>query len=360
MYNNHSLKLTTALYTFVMNKRLINISISFLVMFSIIGSFLQAQEKENINILFIGNSFTFRHNVNLLVEELVHEGKPNVNIYTERVVAGGQSLFQHTEYYFSQTFIEQNTITNAEIKQRIALMEGLLELKEPPKDYIHFWKDIRGSKLREFPLKNIKAAIKKHKKLLAKNPRTKWDYVVLQIWRDEYPDMNDGYAKYAKQLGELAREQGAKVIFYWTAPNFQNQEPVSEPMNQDVFDEYRNTMLQLSREFEPFAVIPVPVAINTIQKGGTDLTFRYINDMHPNQRTAFLTSNMIYAALFNESTEGFAFNAVTENNPKGKGKGKDPDGNDALVIFEKTEKVYLQKTAFNAFTDFENTWKKNR
>ena len=100
--------------------------------------------------LFIGNSFTFRHDLNLLVEEIVHEGKPNLEIYTERSVYGGQSLFQHAEYYFSQTFIEQSTIEDAEIEQRIAEMEELLELTEVPPEFIHFWRDIRGHRYRNF------------------------------------------------------------------------------------------------------------------------------------------------------------------------------------------------------------------
>lgn len=316
------------------------------------GNAAKAQEQENINILFIGNSFTFRHDLNLLVEELVHEGKPNINIYTERVVSGGQSLFQHTEYYFSQTFIEQSTITNAEIERRISQMEGLLGLKETPKEFIHFWEDIRGQKAKEFPQKNIEAAIKRHKQLLDENPRTKWDYIVLQTWQDEYHDLNDGYAKYAKQLGELARAQGAKVIFYWTAPDFQNQEPVSVPVNPTIFEEHKNTMQQLGREFKPYAVVPVPVAINTIQQNGTDLTFRYVNDFHPNQRTAFLTANMIYNVLFNESTVGFEFNTVTETNPKGKGEGKDPDGGEATLVFGEEEKTYLQQMASSAVIKF--------
>lgn len=323
----------------------------------IAGSSLKAQEKENINILFIGNSFTFRHDLNLLLEDLVHEGKPDINIYTERVVAGGQSLFQHTEYYFSQTFIEESTITNEEIRRRIDIMKGLTQLTELPEEFIHFWKDIRQQAVQEFPVKNIEAAIKRHEDLLAGNPRTKWDYVVLQTWQDEYPDMNDGYAKYAKQLGEIARAQGAKVIFYWTAPDFQNENPVSEPVNQALFEEHKNTMLQLAREFKPYAVVPVPVAINAIQQGGTDLKFRYVNDFHPNQRTAFLTSNMFYDVLFNASTEGFAFNAVTETNPKGMGEGKDPDGNDAVVVFEDPEKTYLQQMAYKAVIKFENSWR---
>ena len=173
-------------------------------------SSLRAQEEETINMLFIGNSFTFRHDLNLLVEEIVHEGKPNLNIYTERSVYGGQSLFQHAEYYFSQTFIEESTIEDTEIDRRIAEMENLLELTEAPEEFVHFWEDIRGQKVQEFPKSNIENAIKRHRDLLANNPRRKWDYVVLQTWQDEYPDLNDGYAKYAKYLGKLPGNKGQK------------------------------------------------------------------------------------------------------------------------------------------------------
>jgi len=339
-----------------MKQRLI-ITIS-IAMLSLASSGLKAQEEETINMLFIGNSFTFRHDLNLLVEEIVHEGKPNLNIYTERSVYGGQSMFQHAEYYFSQTFIEESTIEDAEIERRIAEMENLLALTEVPEEFVHFWEDIRGQATQEFPKSNIENAIKRHRDLLADNPKRKWDYVVLQTWQDEYPDLNDGYAKYAKYLGNIAREQGARVIFYMTAPDFQNEAPVTVPIKQTDYEEQIGIIIELAQEFQPYAVIPVSMAINKIQQGGTDLTFRYVNDFHPNQRTAFLTTNMFYDVLFKESSEGFNFNTVTETNPKGMEPGQDPDGNPATLVFEEDEKIYLQQMAYNAVMDFEDIWKR--
>ena len=108
--------------------------------------------------------------------------------------------------------------------------------------------------------------------------------MVLQTWQDEYPDLNDGYAKYAKYLGNIAREQGAKVIFYMTAPDFQNEAAVTGPVKQEDYEEQIGMMIELAQEFQPYAVIPVSMAINMIQQGGTELTFRYVNDFHPNQR----------------------------------------------------------------------------
>ncbi len=330
-----------------------------ILLVSLVSNFsATAQEQDEINILFIGNSFTARHDLSSLVKKVIEEGKSGLKVNVSTVIYGGQSLFQHTEYYYSQTFIEQSTIDISAIKNRIEYMEKLLELNEIPQEFIHFWKDIGNTtNVPDFPKDYINIAIQRHKNLLNNNPRTKWDYVVLQSWMDEAEDLNDSYSKYVRYLSNIAKEQGAEVVLYITAPDIQNQVPVSEPLKQDDVDREINYVLELAREIQPYAVVHVPLAINGIQLGGTDLTFRYVNDFHPNQRTAFLTANMFYAAFFNESTEGFDFNTVTENNPKGMDPGQDPDGNPATVFFEEDEKIYLQKMAYSAVMKFVEWWK---
>ena len=80
-----------------------------------------------------------------------------------------------------------------------------------------------------------------------------------------------------------------------------------------------------------------------------------MNDFHPNQYTAFLTSNMFYAAMTKESPEGFNYNSVTETKTKTKKyEGKDPDGNDLEVVFDNETKEYLQKMAYEAVIEFDN------
>lgn len=274
----------------------------------------------------------------------------------QRVVYGGQDMFKHSTYYFTQSFIEQATVSDATIKERIRKMEGFLKLKSSPDEYRHFWKVVRAGK-KALPFthihKNIKKAIRDHKKLLANNPKTKWDYVVLQSWQDVHPSLDEGYARYAQKLAGVARAQGARVILYITAPNIHNPKPVQEPQLQERVDREVKLAKTLARKIDASAVVPVPLAINMIQRGGTDLTFCYVNDFHPNQYTAFLTSNMFYAAFFKKSTEGFKYNSVTETNPKGKGPGKDPDGGDAKVVFDEKTKTYLQKMAYQAVMAFE-------
>ncbi|MCU4157878.1 hypothetical protein J1N10_18030 [Carboxylicivirga sp. A043] len=335
--------------------------LTFLVLVASIFT-LKAQEKKEIDILFIGNSFTARHDLSELVKQVFEEGKPNLTVNVEKVIYGGQSLFQHHEYYYSQTFIEQNTIQDETIQNRIAEMQNLLELNELPDEFVDFWQDIRKKKARDFPKNLIEIAIKRHDALLNKKVRRKWDYVVLQSWMDEIPDLNDGYAKYARKMSRIAKEEGAEVILYITAPDIQNKESVSSPINQENVDQEISFVIDLAKELKPYAVVHVPLAINMIQQGGTDLTFCYINDFHPNQRTAFLTANMFYAAFFKECTERFRFNTVTETkthtndqNPEAK---LDPDGNPATVVFEKEEKNYLQSMAYKAAVKFVQQWKK--
>jgi len=318
-----------------------------------------AGEKNEINMLFLGNSFTFRHNLPRLVKKVVEEGQPGVTVNTSRVVYGGQNMFKHSTYYLSQTFLEQSTITDETINDRIKQMEGFLNLKNDPQKFADYHKEVeaRGTPAFSEIHKHIKKSIRDHKKLLDEDPRTKWDYIVLQSWQDVHPSLDAGYAKYAQKFAEVARKQGTKVILYITAPKIQNSTPVTEPQLQERVDLEVKLAAALAKQIDADAVVPVPLAINMIQQGGTGLTFCYVNDGHPNQYCAFLTSNMFYAALFKKSSEGFRYNTVTETNPKGQGEGKDPDGGNAAVVFDTKTKTYLQKMAFDAVAAFDQKLK---
>ena len=61
---------------------------------------------EELNILFLGNSFTARHDIAGLVEQILEEGDPSVDVQVHRVIYGGQNMFTHSTYYFSQSYIE--------------------------------------------------------------------------------------------------------------------------------------------------------------------------------------------------------------------------------------------------------------
>jgi hypothetical protein len=306
-----------------------------------------SEGQKDLNILFLGNSFTDRHHLDQLVKQLFEVGHPELNVHAERVIYGGQNMYKHKSFYFSQSFIEQSILTDEVIQARIDQMEALLEQETAPEGWVEFHKVIRPNRPEEFSIihRHIRYAIKRHKNLLKNNPKTEWDYVVLQSWVDVHPSLDEGYAKYAIELAEIAKAQGAEVILYVTAPKNQNATPVSEPQGLAQSDLELKLAKALEKEIGAFAVVPMALAINKIQEGGTELTFRYENDFHPNQTTAFLAANMFYAAFFGESPEGLDWDTVTETKLK---EGKDPDGGHPTVVFDPATKTYLQKMAYES------------
>lgn len=313
-----------------------------------------AVAAKDVEVLFLGNSYTNRHNQPDLVERVMEEGDPDTDYRMSRVIYGGQNMFKHATYYFSQTFIEQATISDAEIRARIVAMEALLESDQAPDvdEWEAHWMSL-GSKRGQVKFadiyKHIRSAIKNHKALLEENPRKQWDYVVLQSWRDVSADPDQAYAKYAIKLANIAKANGAKVILYMTSPETQNLAPVTEPYNPESADRDVAIGLELVKRIKPAAVVSVPLALKNIQTGGTDLVFRYVNDGHLNQTCAFLTANLFYAAWTGKSPEGFAFNSVTETKVK---NGKDPDGGALKVVFDDDTKLYLQRMAWEAAEEF--------
>jgi hypothetical protein len=315
---------------------------------------LGAVNAQEVNILFMGNSFTFRHDLSKLVEQVSEEGQPDLTVNVEQIIYGGQDLFRHHDLYFSETAVRLNSITIPEIEEKKATIASMLAMEEPPAFYTAYW-ERAGLKPRPWPVEHLRRALNIQDLLsqrIKNGERVRWDYLVLQSWLDIVPDMDAGYGEYAQKWAKLAEQEGIKVILYITAPHAQNKEPVTEPIGLERTEMQMKTIHQLAERIKPHAVVPVGLGIKNIQQGGTDLKFRYVNDMHPNQYCAFLTANMFYGAIFKASTEGFAFNTVVENRPKGKGVGKDPDGGEAKVIFEESTKTLLQKAAYDAVMEF--------
>jgi len=317
---------------------------------------LGAVEAKEINMLFMGNSFTFRHDLPKLVKQVFEEGQPDLTVNVERIVYGGQDMFRHHDLYFSETAVRLNSITIPEIEEKTAVIESMLAAEKPPAFYNAYYEKA-GLKPRPWSSlqKNLMNAVKIQKMLsqrIRNDERVKWDYLVLQSWLDVVADVDSGYGEYAQKWARLAEQEGIKVILYITAPHAQNQESVTEPLGLARTEMELKTIQQLTERIKPHAVVPVALGIKNIQQGGTDLKFRYVNDGHPNQYCAFLTANMFYASFFKESTEGFTFDTVVETNPKGKGEGKDPDGGDAKVVFEDSTKTLLQKAAYDAVVEF--------
>lgn len=325
------------------------LALTFLI---ILLSSLQAKE---VNMLFIGNSFTFRHNLPTLVKEVFEEGQPGLTLNVERLTYGGQDMYRHHDLYFSETMLRLNSISLEDVQKKSKAIQAFLSTKKLPDNYQSYWKDL-GRKASKWPMikDRLGAALKKQEEIIERiknNKRIKWDYVVLQSYQDVTHDVDKGYAQYAQKFAEIAKKEGVKVILYITAPHSQNSKPVTKPVEVKRTEMELRTIQKLVDRIKPHAVVPVPLALKNIQAKGTDLTFRYRTDAHPNQSCAFLTANMFYASFYKESTEGFHFDTATETKLK-KG-GKDPNGGSAKVIFDGPTKKLLQKAAFEAVQSFD-------
>jgi len=326
---------------------------------------LVSAESKEINILFMGNSFTYRHDLPELVKTVIEEGHPDLKVNVNKIGYGGQDLFRHHDLYFSQSTVRRNTITIPEIEDYKKQIQSFLDMKQAPEFYQAYFKQM-GKKpgvadTWEAVTSRLEAAMKTQGWLedaIKQNRRVKWDYVVLQSWQDIVAAPDVGYAEYAKKFAELAKQEGAQVILYVTAPYAQNQAPVKGALDPAETKMQMQAIHHLAGEIKPYAVVPVALGIEAIQKGGTDLTFRYRNDFHPNNTCAFLTANMFYAAFFKESTEGFKFNTVTET--KLTEAGKDPDEGDAKTVFDDPTKTLLQKAAYDAVMEFQADMNKGK
>jgi hypothetical protein len=312
-----------------------------------------AVQAKEINMLFMGNSFTFRHDLPELVKKVFEEGQPGLTVNVEKIVYGGQDMFRHHDLYFSETMVRLNSITLPEIEGKITSIKSMLAAGKAPEFYTAYWEKTGLAPVSWAIIeKNLGTAVKHQQELIKRienNGRVKWDYLVLQSWKDVVADVDAGYAEYAQKWAKMAEREGFKVILYITAPHAQNQEAVTEPLELAQTEMEMKAIQQLVDRIKPFAVVPVALGLKNIQQNGTDLKFRYVNDMHPNQYSAFLASNMFYASFFKKSTEGFKYNTVVETKLK---NGKDPDGGDKTVVLDDKTKTFLQKAAYDAVMEF--------
>lgn len=331
--------------------------------------------------LFIGNSFTFRHELKDIFKTLATEGNPGTSFTTERITYGGRDLFRHFELFRSQDLLRLQTLSDADIKKSISEMEALAQADEPA-FYSGYWKEVDSSALRPWeeyeatdvapkraranPSKRastqwaddrrkiLASAIPNHRSWMSqrKDFPSSWNYVVLQSWHDVNPDPQTGYLKYAAKFIEIAKQQKTQPILYITAPYSQNMTPVTEPMEKDRALMEVRLAADLAKKTGAL-VVPVPLAIYRLQKAGTSLTFRYKNDGHPNQYCAYLTACLLYAAVFNKSPEGLALSEVIETKIADAEKpGCDPDGNPLKRTFTESERQLLQRTAWETMEAF--------
>jgi|UniRef100_UPI0037834040 hypothetical protein len=293
-------------------------------------------EKRSLNVLFIGNSFTARHNLSTVVKAMAEAGQPGLTFNRTDVIYGGRTLKDHWRLG-TQNIVKQATLTEAEEKATIAALEKAAA--DDPKD------------------KYAPSALARHRVLLPKieSSRQRWDVVVLQSYRDDIEGDPTLYAEYAPKFAELAKAQGARVILYETTPLTQNDKPLTAAPDSAPILAKERAIAALAKKIDA-GVAPMALVAHRCQTQRPDLTLRFVNDAHLNQTMAYLTACTLYAALFEKSPVGLPIDAVTDiRHLEGErnDKTKDRDGNPITRQFSDQDRADLQRIAWEGWSEFQ-------
>ncbi|HRX77483.1 MAG TPA: hypothetical protein P5307_00390 [Pirellulaceae bacterium] len=302
------------------------------------GSNLSAEnatQSSTLNVLFIGNSYTARHNLAQVVKAMAEAGNPKLTFNATSVIYGGRRLVDHWRLG-TQNIVKLHALTRSEQEATIASLE--LAVKDDPKDGY------------------AKSALARHRQLLAdfEAQRTKWDVIVLQSYRDDLEGSESLYAEYAPKFSELAKAQGARVILYETTPTTQNAEPLKAAPDPELMMKKAREIAALANQIDA-SVAPMSLVALRCQTERPDLTLRFINDAHLNQTMAYLTACSLYAALFDRSPEGLPIASITDIRFLGEDRTKDRDGDPITRAFSDKDREDLQRIAWEGVQIFQKT-----
>ncbi|MFZ5829407.1 MAG: hypothetical protein ACOY3P_04935 [Planctomycetota bacterium] len=305
----------------------------FLACFSTVGELpLRAAEEQTLHVLFIGNSFTGRHNLSQIVKAMAEAGDRQLHFDVTTVIYGGRTLADHWRLG-TQNYVKISTLTREEEQATIAALQEMIA-KDPNDKY-------------------ASGALARHRDLIAslEQQRKKWDIVVLQSYRDDLAGRKSPYVEYAPKFAELIKAQGGRVVLYETTPTTQNDKPLSGPPDAAPVIEKAKVIAALAKKWDA-TVVPMSMVALRCQTVRPDLTLRFVNDGHPNQTMAYLTACTFYAALFERSPEGLALDAVTDTRSLEGDKTKDRDGGPITKTFSLKDRADLQRIAWEGLRQF--------
>lgn len=296
-----------------------------------VGLATYAAKRTTLNVLFIGNSYTARHNLADVVKEMAEAGNPGLTFKTTSVIYGGRTLADHWRFG-TQHFVNQYKVTREDIEATIGT---LIKAAEDPKD------------------RYAKAALRKQQILLSEfeSHREKWDLIVLQSYRDDLRGEDSLYMQYAPKYATLAEVQGARVILYVTTPSTQNAEPLTSIPDKGPILEKAKSVAHLANHIGA-AVAPMALVAQRCQTQRPDLTLRFINDAHLNQTLAYLTACTLYAAIFEKTPQGLSISQITDIRFLENDKSKDRDGLPITKVFSKKDRTDLQRIAWEGYQEF--------
>ena len=292
------------------------------------------EPTQALRVLFIGNSYTARHNLAKVVEAMAEERDPDLDFVPTTVIYGGRRLIDHWRLG-TRNFVELHSITASDVEKTID--DLVARLRDQPDD------------------KYAKAAVARQRALLTEldRPRSRWDVVVLQSYRDDLEGTSSVYHQYARKFAELAKRQGSRVVLYETTPSTQNSEPIASPPKPEPVLAKARSIAELADEIDA-RVAPMSLVALQCQRDRPDLTLRFINDAHLNQTMAYMTACAIYAAIFDQSPEGIRVDSITDIRYwKNKDKTRDRDNLPITRTFSENDRSDMQRIVSQARTAFQ-------
>jgi len=293
----------------------------------------ETTEKESLDVLFIGNSYTARHNLAQVVKSMAEAGNPGLTMNVEQVIYGGRRLVDHWRLG-TANFVRLHEVTAEEVKATIEDLEG--QLAKDPED------------------KYAQSAIKNQKALLEnlEDRRKTWDIVVMQSYYDDLKGDKSLYVEYAPMFAELVKAQGARVVLYETSPGTQNKDPLTEKPDPAPTLEKEKAIAALADQIGA-EVAPMSLIALRVQEQRPDMTLRFQNDAHLNHTMSYMTACAIYAAMFDKSPQGLPIDSITDIRYwQNKDKTKDRDGEPITRTFNDKDRADLQRIVWEARQEF--------
>ena len=297
------------------------------------GSRTNAAEAKTLRVLFIGNSFTGRHNLSQVVKAMAEEGNPGLHFEVTTVIYGGRTLKDHWRLG-SQNIVRLATLTAEEERATIASLEDTIA------------RDAKDT----FAV----SAVARHRELLKSlsKPHPKWDVVVLQSYRDDVAGDASSYVEYAPKFAALIKAQGGRTVLYETTPDTQNAAPLTAAPDPAPILAKARTIAALARRIDA-SVVPMSLVALQCQMVRPDLTLRFVNDGHLNQTMAYLTACTFQAALFGRSAEGLRIDTVTDTRYlDATHRDQDRDRQPLRRMFSAQERVARPRIAWDGFQRF--------
>tara|TARA_R110002049_G_scaffold285698_1_gene466759 strand:- start:173228 stop:174199 length:972 start_codon:yes stop_codon:yes gene_type:complete len=305
-----------------------------LLSLSMISFETSAAEPETLRVLFVGNSYTGRHNLSKVVESMAEAGQPGLDVEVTAVIYGGRRLVDHWRLG-TQNIVSQYRVSPDQVKATIAKLKQTVE--KTPED------------------KHASAGIKRQQDFLdhLDSTRHRWDAVVLQSYRDDLEGDDSLYVQYAPKFAELAHEQGAKVILYETTPGTQNKDPITQAPDAAETKAKAEVIARLANRLNA-SVAPMSLVALRCQTERPDLTLRFENDAHLNHTMAYMSACAIYSALLDRSPVGLPVDSITDIRFfKDSERDKDRDGEPITRTFSAVDRADLQRIVWQSSQEFQ-------